>query len=181
MNFRDKGNEVLRMLSTGFLRFTIIMAFLTVSYSAYCQSFTLTSGDVISERQELSKLGNYFSSYNLYHLELDALVDHFEGRPKYTELDLRLGKEKQFTLFLETAEVARNPYILQRATPQGVQSEMRTRNVAFKGHVMGEPRSHVRLTIDRNFIYGYIEIDEDRWFIEPKRFFFGESEDVFIW
>ncbi|TVR89757.1 MAG: PKD domain-containing protein [Saprospirales bacterium] len=181
MNFRDKGNEVLRILSTGFLRFTILTAFLTVSYSAYCQSFTLTSGDVISERHELADLGTFFSSYDLYHLELDALVDHLEGRPEFTELDLRFGDEKEFTLFLETAEVARNPYILQRATPQGVQSEMRTRNVAFKGHVMGEPRSHVRLVIDRNFIYGYIEIDEDRWFIEPKRFFTGETENVFVW
>jgi len=181
MNFRDKGNEVLRILSSQFLRFTIITAFLTVSYSAYCQSFTLSSDGTAVERDEQSNLGDFFSSYDLYQLDLDALVDHLKGRPDFTELDLRFGDEKEITLFLETAEVARNPYILQQATPEGVQSEMRTRNVAFKGHVMGEPRSHVRLTIDHNFIYGYIEIGEDRWFIEPKRFFAGESENIFVW
>ena len=181
MRFRDKGTELFKIQVVNLFKSALLLALLTVSFSSYCQIEILNFEEYTQDRQKSVDLGNYFSEFDVYQLDLDELVARLNQDFGPVEVELRVGGERVFPLLIEPSEVTRKPYVLQLATPEGTQSEMRRRNVAFRGKVSGEPNSHVRLTIDENFLYGYVEIGEDRWFVEPVRFFTGESEDLFVW
>ncbi|TVR84572.1 MAG: PKD domain-containing protein, partial [Saprospirales bacterium] len=146
----------------------------------YCGLIQVDFKSLAAERSGTSILDERFENYEVFRLNTAIFTDTLGLSPNAVNFNLRLGDELELPISLVPSEIINRDYILQIASQEGVSSSKPRKTVAYRGEVLGQPGSIVRLTIDNNFFYGFIQLGEDTWFFEPVRFFEGDASDQFI-
>lgn len=158
----------------------LLTAFLTSPGLLYCGLIQVDFNPLTSERSEESVLDDRFETYDVFQLNTSVFTDTLGLTRNPVDFNLRLEDGMEFPISLIPSEIMNRDYILQVATEEGVSSRKPGKTVAFRGEVLGQPGSIVRLTIDHNFFYGFIQVGDDTWFFEPRRFFEGDARDQFV-
>lgn len=159
----------------------LIAVSLTISHTLYCSNFPLQFKPVDPDDDRAVELEKHFNSFEVFSSDLSTMADSLKKGPEKTAIRLELGEKMVFEIDLQPAGLIADNYLLQLAATERTQEERSGRIFkAFKGQLLNRRGGEVRLTIDNDFIYGYIQDGEDRWFIEPLRFFTGKSNDQFV-
>ncbi|MFM8370764.1 MAG: PKD domain-containing protein, partial [Bacteroidota bacterium] len=104
-----------------------------------------------------------FTSYEVFEIDAQSLANLVQNNTESSPV-LLLG-EHQWSLSLSSSQLLSENYTLRVETPEGVSVITQQPNIAFKGYEAGGGK--VRLTIDKEFIMGFIEQSGLSWYIEP--------------
>ena len=104
-----------------------------------------------------------FTSYEVFEIDAQSLANLVQNNTESNPV-LSLGAH-QWLLSLSSSQLLSENYTLRVETPQGVSVITHQPNIAFKGYEAGG--GNVRLTIDKEFIMGYVEQNGLTWYIEP--------------
>ncbi|MDX1913268.1 MAG: PKD domain-containing protein [Saprospiraceae bacterium] len=142
-------------------------------YQLEAQSF---SGKI--EPYPSSALEEVLSASQVFRFDaklLDAAVKNNLSAP----LEFKVG-DKQWRLVLEHSPIVSENYLLQVQTPQGIEVSYPKRNIAFRGYELNGG-GKVRLTINGEFLYGYVDEPGGRYYIEPLWYYEPmASRDLFV-
>ena len=123
----------------------------------------------------------HFSDYHLFQIDAPALNRYAKHTSGAFQLDLELGNAYHWKIALQAHDIRSENYRLVAATPRGDEVQPRTPNKTFKGSALGPQGGEARLALDEHFIYGFVEIGQETYYIEPAWYFdSGLEEDTYL-
>ncbi|WP_020538743.1 M12 family metallo-peptidase [Lewinella cohaerens] len=129
---------------------------------------------------EVAELNQYFSEYQLIRLPVKEINDYVHTIGGSLQMDWCFPDGMNWPLHLEPAPVRAPTFSLALITPRGKREEkLRDDRVnTFKGVLDGKD---IRLTINDDFIYGYVRTGDEEWYIEPlKRFVDNAASNTYL-
>ncbi|MCS6928081.1 MAG: PKD domain-containing protein [Saprospiraceae bacterium] len=125
-------------------------------------------------------LRRVLTQWHVYRLSPALLQQRLSETPDHATISLRLGTRYEWTLQLQPSRILAPGYFLQVATDEGVEIHRRLRQIAFRGYE-AKSAGKVRLTVDRDFLYGFVEAGGERYYIEPLWYYqFDAPRDLFL-
>jgi PKD repeat protein len=112
-------------------------------------------------------LDESFRQYELFQINAEALNDYVKNAAGLTAFNLKLGSSHNWLIELVPNELRSPDYVLSVNTEQGLEYAPRSETKTFKGRVLMPQGGRVRLTLDVGFIYGFLEIGQETYYIEP--------------
>lgn len=137
---------------------TLLVLLTVLSGASYAQVFT---GEHIAYSSP--NLTSTFSEYEVYQVESQPMAEFIRSHAE-TPFILHLGNHV-WNLNLNSSNLISPDYFIKTESANGDIVRHNHPNIAFKGYENGKGR--VRLTVDKNMIYGYIEQEGKLWRIEP--------------
>ncbi len=133
-------------------------------FSISLSAQTITGQEVnVSVPQDIQEVLTHWQVYRLN----PAVLQEFLGEsPEQAAFTLRLGDRYEWSLRLQPSRVLAPGYFLQVATDKKVETHRRLRQIAYKGYEI-RTSGKVRLTVDKDFLYGFVETGGERYYIEP--------------
>jgi len=135
----------------------------------------------LTSAEQKAILSAQFKAYEVWRIDVaqfDAYVKKDNGtygKP----LDLQLGSHR-WKLELVPSDLLSPDYTLQVLTPAGLEVTKPAENKAFKGTELNG-LGHVRLTVDEDFLSGYIKEGKKTWHIEQLwRHDRSAARDIFV-
>jgi len=171
-----EGDEIQDMLpgseSKAYKQISLILTLLLVvtSLPAWSQ---VNTPDIELEGDEIQDMipGSEQKAYKLFRLNLKRIDFKKPEKQDFLVFNLKMG-EKNWNLKLYESQISSENY-KESLNSQGITSPKTYEGTTIKG-------AQVRLTINDNFIYGYIEEDGDKYYIEPGDYFLEDvEEDIF--
>ncbi|MBL7825761.1 MAG: PKD domain-containing protein [Saprospiraceae bacterium] len=118
-----------------------------------------------------------FTAYEVFRMETQPLVNQVKSNAE-SNTTLLLGSH-QFNLNLVSSNLVSENYFLQLGTPEGNKYIQRRPDIFYKGYESSGGK--VRLTIDNQFLYGFIEQDGLKWYVEPLWYIIPDADkDLFL-
>ena len=154
--------------------FTIL---LLLTVSAYSQNIRLY-GTAVPEYKKTS-LDQQFYSYEVFKISANTLYHQIKSHDM-ASVQLQLGDSYAWDLDMHYYNLISPQYIVR--TPDGkFDRNSLPSAIPYSGHIEGNTDSRISLTLDENFIYGYIRDGEDMVFIEPVHYFEPDANpDLFV-
>jgi PKD repeat protein len=123
-------------------------------------------------------LSKQFSTYQVFKLDatqLDAYVKSNAEAPA----KLNIGAHN-WQLDLTLNPIVSDNYSLRVQTSAGITTTYPKRNIAFKGYELNHG-GMVRLTLNGEFLYGFVEEQNERYYVEPLWYFDPfAAKDLFV-
>ena len=155
-----------------------MFSFQNISISLLCVlSFTLFA---FGQKDDLQKdLGSSFAKFNLVRLNNQTTLQKAESG---SSLVISTG-EKRLELVLTPNDLRGSRYRAEDTSAKGVETLENFSVTTFKGKIVGENSSEVRLTIDGSKIEGYFFTENERFFIEPAKNYsaFANESDFVVY
>ncbi len=132
-------------------------------------SAALYAQSIVGQEQQVAvppSVMQVLTQWQVYRIQPGELQQLLMESPEQAFFNLRLGDRYHWSLQLQPSRVLAPGYFLQVATDEGVQVHRRLRNIAFRGYET-KGNGRVRLSVDKDFIYGFVEADGERFYIEP--------------
>ncbi len=126
---------------------------------------------IVEDHGRSGVLTQYFVEPTIISLDAQRLDEYVRRGDYQGQISLQIGSDRIWNMMLTEHDIRGAEYVAMVATPSGIQELPRSRNITFQGHLIGDPESAVRLSIDGNFIFGYIQQADDLYFIEQRRNF----------
>ncbi len=160
-----------------FLRLFCCLAtifFLTSSSNQLgAQSFTASL-----EPYSAPSLAEQFNAYEVFKLDASALGSYVKSNAE-APAQLKVGTHN-WRLDLSINPIISEYYSVTVQTPQGVTTTYPKNNIAFKGYDLNGG-GRARLTMNGEFLYGFVEEGNERYYIEPLWYFEpSASHDLFV-
>lgn len=157
-------------------RIQCLLAFLLFIFSSIqiinAQSFTGEKLDFQSV-----KLKEAFADYEVFRFNAEQLGTFVKSNAE-SNLSFQVGNHN-WDLNLTSSNLFSPDYFLTVQTPNGNEVIKQYPNIAFKGYEKNGGR--VRLTINKDFLYGFIEENGLVWRIEPLRYLLpGADQNLFL-
>jgi PKD repeat protein len=150
-----------------------VFLFQSVFFQLGAQSFTATVEQHISHT-----LNQQFSNYEVFRLDAKLLDAQVKSNVE-SEAELKIGLHN-WRLHLTLNPIVSPNYSVQVGGPQGVTTTYPKRDIAFKGYEV-HGGGKVRLTINGEFLYGFVEEGNIRYYVEPLWYFEPMAErDLFV-
>ena len=123
-------------------------------------------------------LSQNFRQYQVFQLDATLLDAHVKSNLS-SPVILQIGTH-HWQLNLTPSRIVSENYSLQVQTPQGTVTTYPKHKIAFKGYeTIGG--GNVRLTINGEFLYGFVEEGTERYYIEPLWYYEpGAAHDLFV-
>jgi len=145
--------------------------FLT-SYQIKAQVFT---GEKITYHS--SVLESTFTACEVFSINAEPLATQVRSGAE-APITLVAG-DHVWSLSLTTSDLLSPTYTSRVETPQGIVTRYKRPDIAFKGWEAGGGK--VRLTLDKNLIFGYVEQNNLTWRIEPLYYLEpGADKNLFV-
>ncbi len=146
-----------------------------------CMLFTTAAFSQTINAFEAQKLGPQvspeldfqFNDYEVYEMDINALDVSVKGLNPQYEFVLDLGTEHSWELELIPNDLRGPNYQIRNSFGTSLQGIDEI--ITFRGYLKDQPFSEVRLTIDEDFLYGYIEVKDKKTFIEPLWHFIPDA------
>lgn len=131
--------------------------------------------DCASEKTTLKETARFdaaFKNYRIVTLDATALSNHLRSSGSTAKnVNLRLGADKNFGLVIRAHEMRTPDFKLLVGGVDGVKSYPRGENTTYTARFADEPKDNARLTVDDDFIQGFVRDGNDYVYIEPARFY----------
>ncbi|MEM6964472.1 MAG: PKD domain-containing protein [Bacteroidota bacterium] len=148
------------------MRVTLLIILMSFGSFLFAQSNTI-KGKKVNLKADAPILEDHFKKYHIYEIEALEIFNSLQAPPEEKQLRLRMGKNFDWQLSLFSNDMRSEDYRVQTGTgellPRGL-------NKSFQGYEQNLG-GRVALTVDDNFLYGYVESGGERFFIEPLRYF----------
>ena len=155
------------------MRIAFILAILLLGFQAFSQIPVFT-GKPVSLRSE-EALQAQFGEYAVFQIDIPALNAFVKGEAGTRSFRLEPGARHDWDLHVEPFDIRAPGYQLRIATEDGVVATPPAENKTFRGQRGQDPLQRVSLTIDHEFLYGFVEEGEETYFIEPLRYFLANA------
>ena len=120
------------------------------------------------DSQNSEALDQQFSAYTLGETPVAALHGRLQqAGDQETRIEMVFGQMEAFQLTIIAHDLRAPDYQLVLVAPEGRRTLPKTQNKTYRGHRSGHPGDEVRLTVDEDYLYGYIERGRATYFIEP--------------
>ncbi len=123
-------------------------------------------------------LSKNFSTYQVFKLDVPALDGYVKSNAE-APAELNIGAH-QWQLDLSPNPILADYYSLQVQTPQGIVTTYPKNNIAFKGYEL-KGGGIVRLCLNGDFLYGFVDEGLERYYVEPLWYFEpSAAHDLFV-
>jgi PKD repeat protein len=154
--------------------FSLLCALLFSIAQLQAQIFTGTSSPVTSPA-----LNAQFTACEVYQIDVAAFDAYVKNSPSFSQSELHFGNH-HWKIELAPSGIMKENYALQMLTPGGLEVVQPTPNKAFKG-IETSGGGKVALTVDDDYIGGFVAEGGDTWYIEPYRYYDpSASDDLFV-
>ncbi len=124
-------------------------------------------------------LDEIFTSYRIFDVNISNLYEAVNDENLLKKgIRFQFGEAFNWEVDLIPHDIRSANYIASVSTPSGVIVQPKGGNITYEGHVKGG--SEVSMTIDRNFLYGYIHMNTAMYFIEPANKFASDLSQNYI-
>ncbi|MCB0625781.1 MAG: PKD domain-containing protein, partial [Saprospiraceae bacterium] len=126
-------------------------------------------------------LQTYFYDYEVVEIDMVAFDQYVKSVNDYRPFQLKIEGLLNWAVEIYPHDLRSPDYLLRVAGEKGVQTMAVSENKTYRGNRIGLPDDRVSLTIDHDFLYGYIEAGKETYFIEPLWYFDGTApKDRFV-
>ena len=123
-------------------------------------------------------LSNIFSNFQVFRLDAATLGAYVKSNAE-APAQLKIGGH-DWKLGLTPNPILSENYLLTVQTPKGVSSTYPKHNIAFKGYELNGG-GRVRLALNGEFLYGFVEEGNERFYVEPLWYFVPDAaKDLFV-
>jgi len=162
------------------IRFTLSFCFLGLSIQFLSAQQAIFTGKEITGITS-PELEREFINWRIFELDASALQAFASSKSAQADLRLQFGDVYDWPVSLHPDDIRSANYQLRVLTDDGLQILPKGENKTYSGHAAGLSENAVRLTLNQNFIFGYIEIGERTFFIEPaNRFKADLPKDYYV-
>lgn len=131
--------------------------------------------------KKFSELDEVFSSYEIMKIDARSFYNTVKSSRNGSAVKLKINDNTEWNLILENSEIIDPSYYVTEATENGLVRKNGTTALPMNGYVVGQPKSRVSLTFDKEFIYGFISLGSSTYFIEPLYHYVkGMQTDEFV-
>ncbi len=146
-------------------RLGLVMINLLIAMTIFGQSEKIIGTTINYGTNEL--LDSEFKAYEVFQIDASSWSEYVQQRGGAAEVTLALDNGDHWSLQLFPNDLQADDYRLVVETPKGRQEFPKSTVKTFAGHVLNPGGGELRLTLDRDFIYGYFEKEGALYFIEP--------------
>jgi PKD repeat protein len=160
---------------------TLFCALLSLQYVG--AQVTTFSGSPLRTSIDTKLLDEEFFEYEVYRLDATAIYNFVQQDPaEISQIQINLGTSHALGLEIYEHRIRAANYVVRAATEDGVQPVEQSSAVTYRGLLVNDPTSEVRLTLHDDFIYGFMQDgDGQMLFIEPlNKFVKGVGNDYFV-
>jgi len=162
------------------IRFTLSLLFLGMTIQQLSAQQAIFAGKEITGITS-AELEREFTNWRIFELDAPALHAFASSQPVKADLRLQLGDTYDWPVSLYPDDIRSADYQLRVLTENGLQILPKGENITYGGYAAGQTENDVRLTLSQNFIFGYVEMGELTFFIEPaKRFKADLPENYYV-
>jgi PKD repeat protein len=108
-----------------------------------------------------------FYDYKVFELDVALLNRHVRSGAGEVEFQLHLGAAYVWNIRLAPRDIRSENYRVAVASEDGTRTLPKGENKTFRGALPAKDGGEVRLTLDEEIIFGYVETGGERFFIEP--------------
>jgi PKD repeat protein len=121
-----------------------------------------------------------FNAYEMYQLEPGAFHDFVKNAGASMEFTLKMGTHN-WDIWLTPRDIRSNNYVRTVLTVDGGKTLPKGDNLTYRGMLQEPDGGAVALTVDEDFIYGFVKKGGEFYFIEPAWYFVpGTPKDRFV-
>ncbi|MCY7328738.1 MAG: M12 family metallo-peptidase, partial [Saprospiraceae bacterium] len=125
------------------------------------------------------ELQNQLRHWQVYQMDAAALYNFVKTNPSATPAQLNLGQH-HWQLSLQPNPILGPNYTVQTLGSRGLETIKPVAPKAFRGNELAGGGT-VRLTLDQDFIYGFVEEGGERFYIEPLWYYLPTADrNLFI-
>lgn len=141
----------------------VFAALLLLVQPLHSQSVTVF-GKEVSGPSSQAELGLNFKDFTVYQVDVGSLLDRLNPAETAVTFDFQLGAQR-WNFQMEKVALKAGGYSVRVKTPQGIQQAVPVEIYTYQGR--GPSGQLAALTLAPDFVYGFFEIGDDSWFIEP--------------
>ena len=112
-----------------------------------------------------------FKNFHIYEIDAQQLNEFAKSGAVDVDFTLRLGEEFEWDFSITPHDIRSDDYKLRIQTDTGIEELPRSENKTFRGSLQNNTASMVALTLDVDFIYGFVKTGQNYSFIEPAWYF----------
>ncbi len=149
--------------------------FTVLFYLIFCLACFATA------QEKFAKLDKHFNAYQLVSLDSKELKLASNDKSQFIQLVLEVDN-KPIEIELWNSGLFSSSFKISYSTNTTNHEKVNMPN-ALRGRILGVNNSNVRLVVNDHFINGFLEIDEEKYFIQPMRDFdaFAENDQFVIY
>jgi len=121
--------------------------------------------------QKKASFDQQFYSYQLYQISLENLLSTARNNSNDFQVNFELGTQHNWNLHLYSHDILGADHMVTIEDENGQHTSKIKQNIAYRGYEMGNVKDEVRLTMDEDFLYGYVTKKGIKYFIEPAYYF----------
>lgn len=160
------------------IRYFTTLLFLVTFNSLFSQK-AIFQGN-IQKSANFPELEIQFNDWDVYQFDVQSFDNFVKNTDAGMEFSLQFGS-KNWGVWLTPKDIRSPSYIRTVLTENGEKTLPKGENITFRGYLPGVQSSKVSLTIDHNFLYGFISDGEEMYFIEPLWYFMPDQpKDRFV-
>jgi hypothetical protein len=126
-------------------------------------------------------LESQFTDYQLLQINSEDVYRQIVEKRSGGIISLRISDEVTWDLELESSGIISNQYQVVAAAESGNTNRKGTKALPMQGRVQNTSNSRVSLTFNHGFIYGFIRLGQQTYFIEPVSHFEKQAKsDLFV-
>ncbi len=144
---------------------SLVILFTFLAITTHGQWVDLTGASAKSRLQK--QLDESFEDYGIYHINSKNLCRQIEQQPNSFLLNLQLENHLDIQINLSNAPILSPELTVTKSSQQKKQLYLEGENKTFSGFLTSGGKGKSALTIDTGFIYGFFELDNETYFIEP--------------
>lgn len=118
-----------------------------------------------------SELNDQFQKYQVYEIDIANLNNYVKNESFEVQLTMLLGNQYQWDISIYPRELRAKDYLLTSWTPKGKQFLPKSEIKTYQGNLNAKGGGSVSLTIDEDFIRGYVRKNGEYYYIEPVYYF----------
>jgi PKD repeat protein len=145
--------------------------FITFIFSTFYIS--ITQGQQLVKFAELDKM---FYNYEILDIDAAAVHHNIISSTRGNAVKLKINEQAEWNLLLENSGIISPQYLLVTSNENGLSQKRGTTALPMQGSVEGVAGSQVSLTFNNDFIYGFIRLGQNTYFIEPLYHFVNSGQ-----
>ena len=128
-------------------------------------------------------LDQHFEAYMVLEAPTGSLYRFLQARAAAPSLlTLDLNGQQAFEVELQPYDLRAPGYKLRVATAEGLRTLPRSPNKTYRGQLASAPEEEVKLTVGREFLYGYLTDGEATYYVEPAWLLDPDlPEGLYVW
>jgi PKD repeat protein len=107
-----------------------------------------------------------FSKYQLVELNIEAIYQYVKQRSSESRFRIRVGNTHDWDIGITPYDIRRQDYQVVVQSERGRSTMPRSENKTYRGQSYPQG-GNVRMTIDQDFLYGFITEGDQVYYIEP--------------